>query len=489
MEITDNSIIPVILSGGSGTRLWPLSRESYPKQFLALDSRTKKTLLQNTYERLLGLEGLEKPILICNEDHRFIVAEQFRDLNTTPQAIILEPVGRNTAPAIAVAALQAVSSGKDPLLLVLAADHLIENVDEFKRVIQSAKTYANQGRLVTFGIIPTCAETGYGYIEAKESPNQEDQITGLEINKFIEKPSKDIAEKLIKDSRYTWNSGMFLFKASSIINELEKFSPEIINYCKIAIEKDSVDLDFLRLEADSFKKCPKVSLDIAVMEKTKLGTVLPLNVGWSDIGSWKSLWDISQKNNDGNYINGRVIAEKSKNCFLKSEQRLIIGIGIENLIIVDTNDAILVANRDQSQNIGNIIKNLNSSDFPEGKVHKKIYRPWGNYTTIVEGNGWLVKLIEVKPNASLSLQMHHHRAEHWVVVNGTALIEKNGEKQLLSENESTFIPLVCKHRLSNPGRMKLELIEVQSGTYLDEEDIIRFEDSYGRIKNIVNKKT
>ncbi|WP_413389314.1 mannose-1-phosphate guanylyltransferase/mannose-6-phosphate isomerase [Prochlorococcus marinus] len=484
MEITDKAIIPVILSGGSGTRLWPLSRESYPKQFLALDSRTKKTLLQNTYERLLGLEGLEKPILICNEDHRFIVAEQFRALNTTPQAIILEPVGRNTAPAIAVAALQAISLGKDPLLLILAADHLIENIDEFKRVIQSAKKYANQGRIVTFGIIPTCAETGYGYIEAKESPNQEDRITGLEINKFIEKPTKDIAEKLIKDPRYTWNSGMFLFKASSIINELEKFSPEIINYCKIAIEKDSVDLDFLRLEAESFEKCPKISLDIAVMEKTKLGTVLPLNVGWSDIGSWKSLWNISQKNNYGNYINGRVITEKSKNCYLRSEQRLIIGIGLDNLIIVDTNDAILVANKDQSQNIGNIVKGLSSEDFPESKLHKKIYRPWGNYTTVVEGDRWLVKLIEVKPNASLSLQMHHHRAEHWIVVNGTALIEKNGEKQLLSENESTFIPLGCKHRLSNPGRMKLELIEVQSGAYLDEEDIIRFEDSYGRIKNL-----
>ncbi len=482
--MTDQSIIPVILSGGSGTRLWPLSRESYPKQFLALDSRTKKTLLQKTFERLLGLEGLENPILICNEDHRFIVAEQFREIKTEPQAIILEPVGRNTAPAIAVAALQAISLGKDPLLLILAADHLIENIIEFKKVIQSAKTYANQGRLVTFGIVPTCAETGYGYIEAKESPNQADQITGLEINKFIEKPNQDIAEKLIKDSRYTWNSGMFLFKASSILNELEKFSPEIINYCKIAIEKDVADLDFLRLEEKSFKKCPKISLDIAVMEKTKLGTVLPLNVGWSDIGSWKSLWDISQKNNDGNYINGRVIAEKSKNCYLKSEQRLIVGIGLDNLIVVDTNDAILVANRDQSQHIGNIVKSLNSTEFPEGKTHRKIYRPWGNYTTIVEGNRWLVKLIEVKPNASLSLQMHHHRAEHWVVVNGTALIEKNGEEKLLSENESTFIPLGCKHRLSNPGRMKLELIEVQSGTYLDEEDIIRFEDTYGRIRNL-----
>ena len=484
MKITDNSIIPVILSGGSGTRLWPLSRESYPKQFLALDSRTKKTLLQKTYERLLGLEGLENPILICNENHRFIVAEQFREINTDPQAIILEPVGRNTAPAIAVAALQAISLGKDPLLLILAADHLIENIIEFQRVIQSAKVYAKQGRLVTFGIVPTCAETGYGYIEAKEFNDDEDQVDGIEINKFIEKPNQEIAEKLIKDSRYTWNSGMFLFKASSIISELEKFSPEIINYCKIAIEKDVEDLDFLRLETESFKKCPKISLDIAVMEKTKLGTVLPLNAGWSDIGSWKSLWDISQKNKDGNYINGKIIAEKSRNCYLESEQRLIVGIGIENLIVVDTNDAILVANRDESQNIGNIIKNLCSKDFPEGKIHRKIYRPWGNYTTIVEGNRWLVKLIEVKPNASLSLQMHHYRAEHWVVVNGTALIEKNGEKQLLSENESTFIPLGCKHRLSNPGRIKLELIEVQSGVYLDEEDIIRFEDSYGRTKNL-----
>ena len=482
--MTVNSLVPVILCGGSGTRLWPLSRESYPKQYLALNTESKKTLLQQTNERLIGLKGLKHPILLCNEDHRFIVAEQMREINTTPQAIILEPIGRNTAPAIAVAALQAISLGKDPLLLILASDHLIENNVEFQRVIQSAKIYANQGSLVTFGIVPTSAETGYGYIETKEFPTKENQIIGLEINKFIEKPNKDIAEKLIKDSRFTWNSGMFLFKASTIISELKKFAPEILNYCKIALEKDIEDLDFLRLETESFKKCPKISIDIAVMEKTNLGIVLPLNVGWNDIGSWKSLWDISKKNNDGNYINGRIIAEKSKNCYLKSEQRLIVGIGIENLIVVDTSDAILVANRDQSQNIGNIVKSLSSLDFPEGKMHRKIYRPWGNYTTIVEGNRWLVKLIEVKPNASLSLQMHHYRAEHWVVVNGTALIEKNGEKQLLSENESTFIPLGCKHRLSNPGRIKLELIEVQSGVYLDEEDIIRFEDSYGRTKNL-----
>ena len=482
--MTESSIIPVILSGGSGTRLWPLSRESYPKQFLALESGTKRTLLQKTYERLIGLEGLENPILICNEDHRFVVAEQFREININPLAIILEPIGRNTAPAIAVAALQAISLGKDPMLLILAADHLIENIIEFQSVVKAAKTYANQGRLVAFGIVPTCAETGYGYIETKESPQNEEIITGLEIKKFIEKPNKDKAEKLIKDPRYTWNSGIFLFKASSIINELEKFYPEIINYCKIATNNNLIDLDFIRLEAESFKKVPKVSIDVAVMEKTKLGTVIPLNAGWSDIGSWKSLWDVSHKNHDGNYISGRIIAKESKNCYFKSEQRLVLGLGIENLIVVDTNDAILVANREYSQNIGNIIKNLDSSKFPEGKIHKKIYRPWGNYTTIGEGKRWKVKLIEVKSNESLSLQKHHHRAEHWIIVNGTALIEKDGKQELLSENQSTFIPLGCKHRLSNPGKMKLELIEVQSGTYLDEDDIIRFEDSYGRINNI-----
>ena len=479
----DNSIIPVILSGGSGTRLWPLSRESYPKQFLALDSRTQKTLLQKTYDRLLGLEDLKNPILVCNEDHRFIVAEQFREINIDPEAIILEPVGRNTAPAITVAALQAISKGQDPLLLILAADHIIENITEFQRTIQSGKNYANEGRLVTFGIVPTSAATGYGYIEAKESLNKVNRITGLPIKTFIEKPNKDKAEELIKDSRFTWNSGMFLFKASSILNELEKFSPEIVRCCKIAIEKDVADLDFLRLEIESFKKCPKVSIDIAVMEKTELGTVLPLNAGWSDIGSWNSLWETSKKNNNGNYISGRVIAEKSQNCFLKSEHRLLVGLGIENLIVVETNDAILVANKEHSQNIGNIVKSLDKSKFPETKMHRKIYRPWGNYTTVVEGNRWQVKLIEVKPNASLSLQMHHHRAEHWIIVKGTALIEKDGKKQLLSENESTFIPLGCKHRLSNPGLMKLELIEVQSGSYLNEDDIIRFEDSYGRMKH------
>ncbi len=485
--MTVNSLVPVILCGGSGTRLWPLSRESYPKQYLALNTESKKTLLQQTNERLVGLEELEKPILLCNEDHRFIVAEQMREINTTPQAIILEPIGRNTAPAIAVAALQAISKGHDPLLLVLAADHEIQNIPEFQRVIEFAKTYAKQGRLVTFGIVPSSAETGYGYIEATKPLNQETSI-GLPIARFIEKPNKNRAKELIKDSRFTWNSGMFLFKASAILNELERFYPEIVNHCKTALEEDVADLDFLRLEMESFKSCPKVSIDIAVMEKTKLGTVLPLNAGWSDVGSWKSIWDTSKKNNDGNCINGRVIIQNSKNCYLKSEHRLLVGLGIENLIAIETNDAILIADKEHSQHVGHVVKLLDKEGIPEGKTHRKIFRPWGHYTTIVSGNRWQVKLIEVKPNASLSLQMHHHRAEHWIIVKGTALIERNGEQQILSENESTFIPLGCKHRLSNPGLMKLELIEVQSGAYLNEDDIIRFDDSYGRIKNNNHKK-
>ncbi len=478
--MTVHSLVPVILCGGSGTRLWPLSRESYPKQYLALNTDTTKTLLQKTNERLIGLEGLKNPILLCNEDHRFIVAEQMREINTTPQAIILEPIGRNTAPAIAVAALQAISKGEDPLLLVLAADHEIQNITEFQRVIEFAKTYANKGRLVTFGIVPSSAETGYGYIEAKEPLNQQTGI-GLPIERFIEKPNKKKAEELIQDSRFTWNSGMFLFKASAILNELKRLCPEIVSYCKTALEEDVADLDFLRLEMGSFKSCPKISIDVAVMEKTNLGTVLPLKAGWSDVGSWKSLWEASKKNNDGNCINGRVIAQSSKNCYLKSEHRLLVGLGIENLIAVETNDAILIADKEHSEHVGSIVKLLDKEGIPEGKSHRKIYRPWGHYTTIVSGNRWQVKLIEVNPNASLSLQMHHHRAEHWIIVKGTALIERNGEKQILSENESTFIPLGCKHRLSNPGLMKLELIEVQSGAYLNEDDIIRFEDSYGRI--------
>ena len=477
--MTVSSLVPVILCGGYGTRLWPLSRESYPKQYLALNPETKKTLLQQTNERLVGLQGLKNPLLLCNEDHRFIVAEQMREINTTPQAIILEPIARNTAPAIAVAALQSISKGDDPLLLVLSADHEIQDISEFQRVIEYAKTYAKKGRLVTFGIVPSSAETGYGYIEATEPLSQETGI-GLPIERFIEKPNKNKAEELIKDSRFTWNSGMFLFKASAILNELERFYPEIISYSKTALEEDVADLDFLRLEIESFKSCPKISIDIAVMEKTKLGTVLPLNAGWSDIGSWKSLWEVSTKDKNGNVLNGNVIGKDLNNCYVRSESRLVVGLGVENLLIVETNDAILITDKDHDQDIKEVVNQLIKENRDEGKMHKKVYRPWGNYTSIAEGERWQVKRIEVKPKGSLSLQMHHHRAEHWIVVTGTAKIEVDDENLLLGENQSIYIPLGSRHRLTNPGRIPLILIEVQSGSYLSEDDIVRFDDVYGR---------
>ena len=485
--MTANSLTPVILCGGTGTRLWPLSRASYPKQYQALNTQTNKSLLQQTQERLEGLKDISDPLLICHEDHRFIVAEQMRQINKEPKAIILEPIGRNTAPAITVAALQATLRGDDPLLLVLAADHEIKNIKEFQKVVEKGKAYAKEGRLVTFGIIPTSAESGYGYIEAIKPLNHKG-IVGLPIARFIEKPDKKKAEKLIQDKRFTWNSGIFLFKASAILSELERLAPEIVSCCRIAIEEDVADLDFLRLERESFMRCPKTSIDVAVMEKTHLGSVLPLNAGWSDMGSWKTLWETSEKDDAGNAISGKVITDSSQDCYLRSENRLIVGLGIKDLVVVETNDAVLIANRENCQDVRKVVDTIEKKGGSEGKSHSKIFRPWGHYTSIVSGNRWQVKLIEVKPGASLSLQMHHHRAEHWIVVKGTALIEKDGSEQLLGENESTFIPLGCTHRLTNPGKMPLELIEVQSGSYLNEDDIIRFEDSYGRIHRKIKNK-
>ncbi len=485
MTIT-SSLVPVILCGGTGTRLWPLSRASYPKQYWALNGNNEETLLQQTQQRLKDLQGLSNPLLICHEDHRFIVAEQMRQINVQPKAIILEPIGRNTAPAVAVAALQAIEQGNDPLLLVLAADHLISDVDQFLQVIEAGRIHADNGRLVTFGIIPTSPETGYGYIEAVEPLGKNDTPIGIDIARFVEKPDKKTAEKFLTDGRFTWNSGMFLFKASVMIQELKRLAPEVIRACQLALEQDSTDLEFLRLEKEAFSQCPNIAIDIAVMEKTKLGTVLPLNAGWSDVGSWSALWETANRAQNGNVLRGNVIAEETKNCYLRSEHRLLVGLGIEDLVVVETDDAVLIANRNQAQNVKTIVKRLEADGSPEAKAHRKIYRPWGNYTGIVEGSRWQVKKIEVKPGASLSLQMHHHRAEHWVVVKGTALVEKDGEKYLIGENESTYIPLGCKHRLTNPGRMPVELIEVQSGAYLGEDDIIRFEDCYGRIQTTNN---
>ena len=477
-------LIPVILCGGTGTRLWPLSRASYPKQYWALDGSGQKTLLQQTQQRLKGIEGLAAPLLICNEAHRFIVAEQMRQIDVEPTAILLEPIGRNTAPAVTVAALQATERGEDPLLLVLAADHVIRDASEFRRVIEAGRIPAEKGRLVAFGIVPTAPETGYGYIEATELLSG-GQDKAVPIARFVEKPDLADAEQFLASGRFTWNSGMFLFKASAMLSELERLSPEVVSCCRAALEEDVPDLDFLRLEREAFAKCPNVAIDVAVMEQTELGTVLPLDAGWNDVGSWSALWENADRDDNGNVLRGRVIAEESRNCYLRSEHRLVVGLGVENLVVVETDDAVLIAERSKAQDVKTIVKQLEADGSPEGKAHRKIYRPWGHYTSVVEDSRWQVKRIEVKPGANLSLQMHHHRAEHWIVVKGTALVERDGEQQLVGENQSTYIPLGCKHRLTNPGRMPMELIEVQSGPYLGEDDIVRFEDRYGRSETMI----
>ena len=474
-----SQIKPVILCGGSGSRLWPLSRKSYPKQFISLNSESDKSLLQETQERIMGIKNIASPLLVCNEEHRFIVGEQIREINVKPHSILLEPCARNTAPAIAVAALKALEDGDDPILLVLAADHKIMDKNIFVKTIEQASKLASKGLIVAFGIPPTYPETGYGYIES-EIPLKDDIKEKNRIIKFIEKPNRVIAEELLLDKRFSWNSGIFVFNASVIIKELNKFHPEIVKYAKESLQKKVIDLDFERLDAEIFVKCPSLPIDEAVMEKTNLGCVLPLNVEWSDIGSWKSLWDVEKKDRNGNVIKGNVICEKSRNCYLRSEKRLLVGLGIENIIAVETSDAILIANADNSEEIKRLVSELRTKGFPEIENHKKNYRPWGHYLSISEDIGWQVKKIEVKPGCSLSLQMHHHRSEHWVIVEGTALVELNGQKDLLTENQSTYIPLGSKHRLSNPGKVPLTLIEVQSGSYLGEDDIHRFEDIYGR---------
>ncbi len=475
-------IMPVIMCGGTGSRLWPLSRESFPKQYLSLNSKDYKSLLQNTLERLQGIDNLESPLVICNEEHRFIVAEQLREIDINPGKILLEPFGRNTAPAITMAALIALKNSNESNLLILSSDHEIKNKEKFLQIIKLGFDYANKGRLVTFGVVPKTPETGYGYIKARQELDLKN-IIGTEIEEFIEKPNLLKAKELIKDKKYTWNSGIFLFKAKTILNEVSKFAPDVISICNESLENISSDMGFQRLNKDIFFKCPNISIDVAVMEKTKLGTVLPLDADWSDIGSWNSVWKTSTKNTNNNYIKGNVVEQDTYGCYLRSESRLITAIGLKNLIIVETNDAILVADQEASEKVKDVVQYLKNHNYPESIEHKKIYRPWGNYTKINEGDRWKVKKIFVKPGEKLSLQLHHHRAEHWIVVNGTAAVEVDDEKLILYENQSTYIPLGSKHRLSNPGKSPLILIEVQSGSYLGEDDIKRFEDSYGRLDN------
>ena len=482
-----DTVIPIILSGGSGSRLWPLSRESFPKQFLKLtDEVNNYTFLQQTYKRIEDLENLAKPIIICNEEHRFIVGDQMRKIKTDPGAIILEPLRRNTAPAITIAAMKAIQDYQDrnidPILLILSSDHYIENIDEFKKSIKHSIKLASQGGLVIFGINPTYPSTSYGYIKSEENLNN---INGKfnKVEKFIEKPDLKTAKILCEDKKYSWNSGMFVCKASVILKELSEFAPEMVKNCKNCLKESVLDLDFLRLEESSFSKCENIPIDIAVFEKTDKAYVLPLDCGWNDIGNWESLWNISNKDSDGNSIKGKVLVQDTKDSFIRSEDKLLVSLGLKDVMIINTQDALLVAKKNYSQQIKNIVSILNKRNWNEGKQHKKIHRPWGNYVSIEEKDFWQIKKIEVNPGASLSLQMHQHRSEHWIVVEGNAKVRVDEKVKLLSENESVYIPITAKHRLSNPGESPLILIEVQTGSYLGEDDIVRFDDIYGRIKN------
>jgi len=459
----------VVLAGGSGTRLWPLSRAGHPKQFLALNGQD--TMLQATMNRLKPLD-ISSSVTICNEEHRFFVAEQLREINKLG-SIILEPVGRNTAPAIALAALTA---NDDPLLLVLAADHVIQDEVAFIKSVTQAIPLAEAGKLVTFGIVPREAHTGYGYIK---KGNQDG--SGFVVEKFVEKPSSVVAEEYLNSGDYFWNSGMFLFKASRYIEELQKFRPDIFEACLASIDRVESDLDFLRINKEKFIECPSESIDYAVMENTNDAIVVPMDAGWCDIGSWLSLWDVSKKDGNGNAVVGDVMLNDCNNSYVRTDDKLVSAIGINDLVIVSTKDALLVAHKNSVQNVKKVTAQLKQEERPEWELHREVYRPWGKYDLIDRGERYQAKRITVKPGAKLSVQMHRHRAEHWLVVSGTAKVTNGDRTFILSENESTYIPVVEVHSLENPGKVPLEIIEIQLGSYLGEDDIVRFDDIYGRV--------
>lgn len=469
-------ILPVIMAGGTGSRLWPLSRELYPKQFLTVAGEL--SMLQQTVARLSDIKHAA-PVLICNEEHRFIAAEQMRLAGYEHGGIILEPVGRNTAPAIALAALQArknTSDGEDPILLVLAADHIIENEKAFTASVEKAIPFAENGQLVTFGIVPTAPETGYGYIKSGNKVSD-----AFSVSEFVEKPDLSTAEAYIESGNYYWNSGMFLFKASRYLEELAKFAPDILDVCNRAIATPSQDFEFVRVDKRIFATCPDDSVDYAVMEKSQDVVVVPMDAGWSDVGSFSALWDISVKDENQNAIKGDVITVNSNNNYIYAQNKLVSTVGVDNLVIIETKDAILVAHKDKVQDVKSIVNQLKSTGRSECKVHREVYRPWGMYDSIDYGKRDHVKRITVKPGEKLSIQKHHHRSEHWIVVSGTASV-LNGDKTILvTENESTYIPLGTIHALENPGKIPLEMIEIQTGSYLGEDDIVRFEDRYGRV--------
>jgi len=465
-------IYPAIMCGGSGTRLWPLSRALFPKQFLPLVNDT--SMLQDTLLRLP--KNCKESVFICNEEHRFLVAEQVRQLSQNQGTILLEPEGRNTAPAVALAAINALARDKDALLLVLAADHVIQDSEAFHQAVEQACIVAQQGKLVTFGIVPTHAETGYGYIK---KGNEQSSGT-FDVAQFVEKPKQNVADEYLASGDYLWNSGMFLFKASRYLEELAKYRADILDNCQQAMTDVEQDLDFLRPNKKAFLSCASESIDYAVMEKTDAAVVIPLDAGWSDVGSYSALWDVCQQNDDKNVLKGDVIAQQTTNSYLHSQNKLIATVGVDNLVVIDTPDAVLVANKDKVQDVKNIVAQLKADKRSEAVLHREVYRPWGKYDSIDMGERFQVKRITVKSGAKLSVQMHHHRAEHWIIVSGTAKVTIDEKTVLLTENQSAYIPVGAVHALENPGKLPLEMIEVQSGSYLGEDDIVRFEDKYGR---------
>ncbi len=466
-------LTPVLLSGGVGSRLWPVSRETHPKQFLPLAGEL--SMLQETLQRTSGLEE-SPPLVVCNEEHRFMVAEQLRQVGLQAGALVLEPAGRNTAPAVALAALRALESDPDALLLVLPADHVIQDVAAFATAVSRAVPLAQQGRLMTFGVVPSSPETGYGYIKcgSELGPDLYD------LERFVEKPDARTAQSYLDSGVYLWNSGMFLLRAATYLEELERLAPAVLDCCRRAMAAAKADMDFVRPAPDIFSQCPSISIDYAVMEKTDRGGVVSLDCGWSDVGAWSALWEVGTRDADGNVCVGDVLLDNCSGSYFRSDSRLLTATGVENLVVVETADAVLVADRARVQDVKRIVSRLKELRRPEVSLHRRVYRPWGSYESLVTSERFQVKRIVVNPGQRLSLQMHHHRAEHWIVVHGTAEVTCEDKVFMVGEDESTYIPLGHKHRLANPGRIPLELIEVQSGSYLGEDDIVRFEDVYGR---------
>jgi mannose-1-phosphate guanylyltransferase/mannose-6-phosphate isomerase len=470
-------IIPVILSGGAGTRLWPLSRKEYPKQYLPLES--DNTMLQETLLRLNGLVKLADPIIVCNADHRFLVAEQCKQIDISNPTILLEPIGRNTAPAIAAAAFQSLKDSDKVTLLVLSADHVIQNIDAFHEAINIANNQAQEGKLITFGIVPTDANTNYGYIKASK-----DEVNGAyKVEEFVEKPGLEFAEKYLEQGNYLWNSGMFMFKADTLIDELTKHSPNTVKLVGDAVNNAEQDLDFIRLGKQAFESFPSESIDYALMEKSNNVVVVRLDAGWSDIGSWSALYDVGEKDDSGNILKGDVIVKDTTNTYIYAPHHMVSTVGVDNLVVIDTPDATFIASQDKTHEVKSIVESLQKNGRNEGKSNRKVYRPWGWYDSIEVGKNFQVKRLHVNPGAKLSLQMHHKRAEHWVVVSGRGTVTNGEDVLTLTEGQSTYIPIETMHSLENKTNEQLEIIEVQSGSYLGEDDIVRFEDIYGRVNN------